>query len=632
MIRKKTAIFAITLVLLLAVFATGCTVAGDSGTERDYEIFYAKNNGKIDRNDWYALNSDGTRWENSERDRGIVLCSDAYVAFCDENGNPLFVGWKEKNILSITVDGGTKFYYSDNYSATDSISMNTVYAYATELGFTGALDDLIEAFKGASAYEVAVENGYKGTSAEWLASLVGAKGDDGAAPEIIGGYWYVGGVNTGVKATGEKGESGSYIANIEKAFSDGDVDTYTITISDGTFYSFEVKNGKNADYDLTAGELYEFLLDNGYEGGYEDFIKLFAPNVKDVSYINKALLSSVSVVARSSTVSSAGSGIIYSIDKENGDAIILTNYHVIHNKNALNGEGEYCPNIKVYLYGSEVTANSVTDAQEMGISAEYIGGSDYYDVAVLKIRESDLIKNSIATAATFTDSDEAYVGQNIIAAGNAENEGIAVTSGIVSIASENIVMQEAGSGAFVSRRVIRIDAPISPGNSGGGLYDGEGRLLGMVDAKRTETNDEGIGYAIPSNVVRAVAKNILAQYASNPTVKHKLYRPLVGMTVYVYSSQARLDETTGALYVDEKVCVDGTTAGALSDGKFEKGDFILSIKVGNGTVKEVKHVYTLTDAVMTAKVGEEITFEAERNGEKFTVTVTVAEKDMSYAE
>ena len=269
----------------------------------------------------------------------------------------------------------------------------------------------------------------------------------------------------------------------------------------------------------------------------------------------------------------------------------------------------------------------------MGIPAEFIGGSKQYDIAVLKIRESELIKKSIARAAEFADSDYVYVGEDIIAVGNAEAEGISVTEGIVSMPSENIVALAIGStSTFISRRVIRFDAAVSPGNSGGGLFDSDGKLVGIVCAKRTESKDEGIGYAIPSNVAVTVARNILSQYAQNPSIKHKLYRPLVGMTVYVYSSEAKIDETTGGAVVIENICIDATTEGSVSDGKFLKGDFIKSIQVGNGEKKDVIHIYTLTDAVMGAEIGDDIVFEIERNGELISVTLHITEKEMAYAD
>lgn len=668
--NKTVALLACMLLLIIAASAAGCS-APDTGAE--YVVFYANYNGVTDKNDWFALGKE--RWEDSSHNRGLYSFDKSAISFYDGKGeNKLFSGTLDGEILSVERDGETYFYYSENFSQENIIGINTVYTLAKELGFEGTLQDLIEAFKGDSAYEVAKDNGYTGSETEWLTSLIGAQGEKGETPEIKNGYWYIGGVNTGVNASGiqgEKGDKGDGIISIEKVSSlngqdtykityadnstfnftvtngtdgravlkiektatAGNIDTYTIWMSDKTFYTYEVTNGKDAEYDLTVSELYDFMISNGYDGSYIDFVKLFAPSAKDVSDVTKGLLSSVSVVAGPSMMASVGSGIIYSIDKDKGDAIILTNYHVIYNDYASDGETEYYNEIKVYLYGSEVSANSQTAALEMGIPAEFIGGSKQYDIAVLKIRESELIKKSIARAAEFADSDYVYVGEDIIAVGNAEAEGISVTEGIVSMPSENIVALAIGStSTFISRRVIRFDAAVSPGNSGGGLFDSDGKLVGIVCAKRTESKDEGIGYAIPSNVAVTIAGNILSQYAQNPSIKHKLYRPLVGMTVYVYSSEAKIDETTGGAVVIENICIDATTEGSVSDGKFLKGDFIKSIQVGNGKKKDVIHIYTLTDAVMGAGIGDDIVFEIERNGELISVKLHITEKEMAYAD
>ncbi|MDR0856018.1 MAG: hypothetical protein LBM78_01260, partial [Clostridiales bacterium] len=158
--------------------------------------------------------------------------------------------------------------------------IEAVYALAQEAGYTGTLDELIEAFKGDSAYAVAVAHGYTGSEAEWLMTLVGAKGDTGAAgqngadgqpgtngitPHIgNNGHWFIGETDTGVLAQGTNGQNGTNgidgakgdtgaagqngadgkgITNIVKTTSNGNVDTYLIIFSDGTTTSFNVTNG-----------------------------------------------------------------------------------------------------------------------------------------------------------------------------------------------------------------------------------------------------------------------------------------------------------------------------------------------------------------------------------------------------
>lgn len=89
------------------------------------------------------------------------------------------------------------------------LDFTTVYAFAEEAGYTGTMEDLIELFKGENAYQLAVAAGYAGTEQDWLSSLVGAAGKDGVTPSIgENKHWYIGDVDTGVLAEGQKGEKG----------------------------------------------------------------------------------------------------------------------------------------------------------------------------------------------------------------------------------------------------------------------------------------------------------------------------------------------------------------------------------------------------------------------------------------
>ena len=108
--------------------------------------------------------------------------------------------------------------------------------------------------------------------------------------------------------------------------------------------------------------------------------------------------------------SSAGSGVIYRMDKSEGDAFIITNYHVVYDASS-NTENGISDDISVYLYGSEI--------EEKAIEATYVGGSLYYDIAVLQIDNSDILKASDACEVDVADSDAIVVGDTAIAIGNA---------------------------------------------------------------------------------------------------------------------------------------------------------------------------------------------------------------------
>ena len=187
-------------------------------------------------------------------------------------------------------------------------------------------------------------------------------------------------------------------------------------------------------------------------------------DTENLTPLSKTMLSTVTIICGSNLSSSAGSGIIYSIDKTKGDAYIITNQHVVYNVKT----------IDVYLYGMQLSAYA--------IPATYVGGSVTYDIAVLKIEGSEVLKNSYARAADFADSEQLRVYDRVYAVGNPEGSGLSATEGIISVASENISITGA-DGSLLTMRVMRVDAAVNHGNSGGGLYDESGKLVGIVSAK-----------------------------------------------------------------------------------------------------------------------------------------------------
>ena len=122
----------------------------------------------------------------------------------------------------------------------------------------------------------------------------------------------------------------------------------------------------------------------------------------------------------------AGSGVIYQMNRAEGEAFIITNYHVVYDASS-NTDNGISDDINVYLYGSEETGKA--------ISATYVGGSLYYDIAVLHVSNSELLKASDSCEAEIRDSDNILVGDNAIAIGNAKGYGISASLGIVSVAA-----------------------------------------------------------------------------------------------------------------------------------------------------------------------------------------------------
>ncbi len=336
------------------------------------------------------------------------------------------------------------------------------------------------------------------------------------------------------------------------------------------------------------------------------FIPSDGSSADNATSLNKALLSTVIVESRFSTSPAYGSGVIYQLDKNLGTAYIITNYHVVYDA----AEG-LCDNVNVYLYGMEL--------QRYAIDASVIGGSVTYDIAILKITNSEVLKNAVCTKTTFGSSDDVSIFDTVYAIGNPEAQGIAVTKGIVSVASEYLELTGADDSA-IELRVIRTDAAVNGGNSGGGLFNEQGQLVGIVSAKLVGSEIDNMGYAIPSNLVKCVIDNLIDNY--NGTNVSAVKRVLLGVTITSRTMGVTVDEETGEIRKIGIVEVDSVNADALVYGKVQKGDIITSLSVGGVTVNPTQ-IYHVTDHMLTARVGDMVELLLDRNGEAVRVTFVV---------
>ena len=311
---------------------------------------------------------------------------------------------------------------------------------------------------------------------------------------------------------------------------------------------------------------------------------------------------------------SAGSGIIYKVN-EDGDAFIITNYHVVYDENATTNK--ISNNISIYIYGMEYA--------EYAIPATYVGGSINYDIAVLRVENNDILKTAYTNGAVapveIADSDKVAPGQTAIAIGNPEAEGISVTTGVISVDSENIELSLSGATA-TTMRVMRTDTPVNSGNSGGGLFDGTGKLIGIVNAKILSAEVENIGYAIPSNVARALADNII-DYCFGKDCK-TVMRGMLGIGIIPVSLYTLYDEETGILERIEIIRVEEVTSGGLGEAILKKNDIIKSIKIGERTVT-VTRQHHIIDAMLDVRVGDTVSMTIERNGEEMTVSTVITQ-------
>lgn len=448
---------------------------------------------------------------------------------------------------------------------------------------------------------------------------------------------------------GCSGESAS-VKNILKTSSNADGDVYTIYYSDGTSSTITISNGS----DVTAKDLYEYYKEVYNDDlTYDEFLKKYLAEPTDnASVIGSCLQSAVKIYTefvekttmddwiggnrRENKVAMyTGSGVVYQIQDDH--TYIITNYHVLYDANAsAANNGKMARRIVCYLYGSEGSYTNkgvdsdglyVYDYGVYGIECEYVGGSISNDIAVIRAETEDVQAiNPNVKAAEF--ADEYYVGETAIAIGNPEGEGISVTEGIVSVDNEYINLQI--DNAVRSYRSLRIDTAIYGGNSGGGLFNLKGELIGITNAGNG--TDQNINYAIPLEIAKGTADNILHYYfGSGDNVGYGIN---LGVNVVSQNSKYVYDESSGYGTIREEIVVDSTNSGSIAAGMgLEMNDILQTFKIRSksGETREVTldRNFDISDVILTIRAGDTISFGIVRGGETTTsAEYTVKESDL----
>ncbi len=510
--------------------------------------------------------------------------------------------------------------------------------------FAGCMED---GSNGKSAYEIAVDNGFVGTEQEWLESLKGEDGKDATAPTVEiddGGYWVINGKATNVLAVGVNGENGKDGVDGKDGNDGKDGATPTISISDDNYWvingvktnvkakgedgkdgqdGVDGNDGQNGADGANGKSAYELAVKNGFVGSEQDWLNSLkgesgsSGSSDSISYskaINTGLLSSIAIKSQftklvdgvSTSYTMAGAGVIIQDDKTTGTAYILTNYHVLYDKEDIDGNSD---KITCYLYGQYNISN-------YGMQATLVGGSMQYDIAVIKI-QSNVYKESIAKPATFRNSEEINIGDNIILIGNPMGYGFATTAGVVSVPSENASVTQP-NGLEYNNRLIRVDAAVNGGNSGGGMFDLDGNLVGIVKAKIVKEGIESVGFVIPSNVAYNLAQNIIANCDGATQKQAKIVK--LGVTPGISSSSMMKDENEN-IKIIEKVYVKTVDSTSIFYNKLAYGDVINSITVGSNTYT-ITRSYQVEELLFNLKVGNSITFNVTRGGVQTSVTAT----------
>ncbi len=276
--------------------------------------------------------------------------------------------------------------------------------------------------------------------------------------------------------------------------------------------------------------------------------------------------------------SGAGSGVIIS-----DDGYILTCAHVV-----------------------DGASNVTVTIDDVDYTATVIGSDTASDVAVLKIEAEGL------TPAVVGDSNALAVGEEVVAVGNPlGNLSGTVTNGIVSALDRDVAIEN-NDGSILNLSLIQTNASISPGNSGGGLFNMAGELVGIVNAKSEASGAEGLGFAIPINTAIDIAQDLL----ENGYVSGRPYLGITYVAVTDESTAQQLGVSAYGIYI-----VDVAAGSGAANAGLEPGDRIISI---DGA--EIASRDDVTSIVDQHTAGDTISITVARNGQMLTVSATLGEQ------
>lgn len=269
----------------------------------------------------------------------------------------------------------------------------------------------------------------------------------------------------------------------------------------------------------------------------------------------------------------AGSGVIMTVD-----GYIVTNNHVIDG-------------------ASKITVTLRSGEQ---YDAKLIGTDKNTDLAVIKIDADGL------SPATFGNSDSLVVGETAVAIGNPLGQlGGTVTDGIISALDREIEID----GQVMT--LLQTNATINPGNSGGGLFNSRAELVGIVNAKSSGNDVEGLGFAIPVNTVQPIVKDIMEYGYVRGRISTGMSYIDVNNSAAAWMYQVRY---TGVYINDVQSGSNAESAGLKS------GDLVISV---DGT--KVSSSNDIKNIIQKKKIGDKVTYVVLRNNAQVTAEFALSE-------
>ena len=559
-------------------------------------------------------------------------------------------------------------------------------AFSIFIGVANKPNDGEDGNDGYSAYELAIKNGLissEMSETQYLQSLYGKDGTSVTLEDIYNAY---------LKETGKTKDELTYTEFILSYYPDKIVgDNESVSLVENTTqqalrstvdicYSFDM------DTPIIYGSFSDskFVIDSNYENTYVsvgvsagsgviyDYEDTDDDGISDVAYI----VTNYHVVYCSNYSSDSNYYVYYDENTENyftatyDESQIKTQqvsngwwYQTI--KYLPQSSLEYAPlhthfldDYGIYLYGHQ--------SKEYRISASFVGGSAENDIAVLKVERDKNLNNELLfgndyKAVELGNSSELNEGETIVAVGNplladtsnvdsssvgayvesAENAYIDAlcltsTSGEISNLSEYCVFQSLlDSSKTNSMRLIRVSSAINAGNSGGGLYSSDGRLVGIVNGKIASSNYDNVGYAIPIDIVKNLVSQIISQCDNKETETRikTLTEKSLGLTVKNGKSNSYYDSTDLCWRLAYNVEVS-EVSGLSLDAGIQVGDILKSFEV-NGNTYDLNFEYDLNDKLLNISSPESsICFNVIRlvSGVETTKKITINLTDSSFVE
>lgn len=538
------------------------------------------------------------------------------------------------------------------------------------------LEEEIADNKGDSAYDIAKNQGFSGNVNEWLDSLKGTDGKDGqdAVLDVPLDQIYTAYLTSTGKTQTEytyddfllEIASGKYSASIatQKAYSTT-VDifySYSSQIhyiqSNGSSFSpieTKVTSGGSAG----AGVIYQ-MFDSDPSDENDELDTAYIITNYHVAYIDNYSNDPNYVVYGDCTVTGLNCSTLkysYTVNeyflandytKSETNSVKKLSIDEAISKHFLIG-GETNDYYGIYLYGRQTN--------DYKLNATFVGGSADNDIAVLKIDRNDLsselaeifFDSGDYEPAKLGDSTSLKGGENIIAVGNpllpntnTEQEWINAlvfntTGGVVSSVSNDIKMDSLiDSTKKVTLRLIRVDAAINSGNSGGGLYDLYGNLIGIVNSKIADEDYDNVGFAIPINIAVGIADQIIYQCdgatkSSQNTRIKTLTTENLGFSIIngMSNTSTSLDVNGNKVWnVSYNVLVDSVTEDSLAykDGNgLKTGDIIKQVSFAGNNYQASEFFnmsYELKDLLLKVKLDcMQISFTISRDGSDQIITL-----------